>query len=113
MRREETTAESIKAYGLQELNSLNDNGQIDPLSNFQTKERAVILISGLNDTVVPPKNQQGAFDTFQALGMNGIENDPDQNLKLVTKDIDHGWDFENTEEILSFLWEKLGYGELQ
>ena len=44
--------------------------------------------------------------------MNGIENDPDQNLKLVTKDIDHGWDFDNTEEILGFLWEKLGYGAL-
>ena len=46
---------------LARLRDLDEQGVIDPLENFQTGERAVIVMSGLNDPVVPPENQQGIF----------------------------------------------------
>jgi len=41
---------------------------IDPLSNFDSsntsERRAVFIISGLNDPVVPPENQEAQYRTF-------------------------------------------------
>jgi len=48
--RDDMAEESIK-----KLRSLNEKGRIDPLSNFASG-RAVHIISGDNDPVVPPEN---------------------------------------------------------
>ena len=39
-----------------ELNELNNDGLIDPLSNLSSGDRAVYIISGLDDPTVPPEN---------------------------------------------------------
>ena len=45
--------------------------------------------------------------------MNGVEGDPNQNLKLSVKQDGHEFEREYAVEMLSFLWEKLGYGALE
>jgi hypothetical protein len=45
--------------------------------------------------------------------MNGIDGDVNQNLKLSVKPDGHGFIYEYSDEILSFIWDKLNYGELQ
>ena len=45
--------------------------------------------------------------------MNGIDGDVNQNLKLSVKPDGHGFKYEYSEEMLSFLWDKLNYGDLQ
>ena len=44
--------------------------------------------------------------------MNGQDGDPGQNLKFSSKPDGHEFEKEYAEEMLSFLWEKLGYGEI-
>ena len=48
--------EEMVEDSIAELKELNNLGVIDPHSNLSSGERAVYIISGSNDGVVPPEN---------------------------------------------------------
>ena len=53
------------------IHALDDAGDIDPITNFTEKDRAVIVLSGSNDASVPAKNVEGIFEIYKELGLNG------------------------------------------
>ena len=57
-----TTRESLKKEAIETINALNASNEIDPISNFEEGERAVILLSAEDDRSVPDKNVWGIFD---------------------------------------------------
>ena len=80
-----TTRESLSTRALAVIDELEEDGDIDPISNFEdpSDPRAVILISADDDGSVPDKNVWGIFDIYSALGMNGEDGSEGQNLKHV------------------------------
>ena len=54
-RRISDSADELAKESIEKLRSQNRKGKIDPLSNFASG-RAVHIISGENDPVVPPQN---------------------------------------------------------
>ena len=84
----------------------NEKGRIDPLSNFASG-RAVHIISGENDPTTPPENQDALKEIFLELGM------PSEKVILSRDSSKHGFKDTYPQEMLTFLWEELDYGELQ
>ena len=115
-RRPETTRESLSAEALDMIAELEADGKIDPTSNFvdQSDPRAVILLSADDDGSVPDKNVWGIFDIYEGLGMIGTDGADGQNLKHVqTGSTGHRFEDTYPQTMLSFLYDTLGYDEIQ
>ena len=57
-----TTRDTLKAEAMDTIDKAGD--RIDPVSNFEDGERAVIVVSASDDRSVPDKNQWGIYDIF-------------------------------------------------
>ena len=111
-RLESTTRESLKEAAMTTINAAGSS--MDTLSNFTDGSRAVIVLSSSNDASVPDKNQWGIYDTFSELGMDGTDGSSSQNLKhLQTGATGHNFEDYYPEEMISFLYDTLGYGSLE
>ena len=110
--RQRTLSEQQIADSIAHLKQLDQQGVIDPLSNFKEGKRAVYIISSLDDRSVRPVNQQAQYRTFLEVGMGELS-DPDEFIQMSIKEDGHGFKATYAEEYLTFLWGALGYGQLQ
>ena len=97
----------VVTKSISDLKELDNDGLIDPLSNLSSGNRAAYIISGKNDKVVPKENQKAAYDIMLAVGL------PEEYIGINEYKNGHKFDDDYPQEILSFLWSSLGYGEIK
>ena len=64
-------AEKLYKRAVRDIEELNEAGEIDDISNFAN--RAAYFVSGSNDKVLPPHNQEAARSTLEHFGMTMTE----------------------------------------
>ena len=106
-----TTRDTLKEEAMTTIDKAGSS--IDPVSNFEDGERAVIVVSASDDRSVPDKNQWGIYDIFDELGLDGDDTSSTQNLKHVQTGAT-GHRFEDTypELMIDFLYDTLGYDSI-
>jgi len=92
-------AEELSSFAIENIEDLHSRGEIDDISNL--KDRAVYILSGLQDTVVPPHNQLAVKQQFEHFDIGYIHIDE--------RDATHAVDKDTPFVVLDNLYRELGY----
>lgn len=84
------------------VNKLDELNWIDDKNNLP--ERAAYVISGLNDPVVPPHNQEAVVRSLEELGV------PD--VILDERDSGHEWEVDAAHTMIEHIYSVLGYPDI-
>ena len=83
------------------MKDLSESGKIDKVSNL--KSAATFIFSGLEDKVVPPKNQQAIREVYDHFKVGKLE--------YIEDDIGHQVPEGGAVDSLKWLYEALGYAD--